>query len=100
MTPEERTELVKDYTWAMVMDLTVDELTTMLSEILADALADMPEANLLKLIEDNYPELLEDDDDDDDDDEEEEEVTVTVSKPSPIANSAPPWAPKGFKNQR
>ena len=93
MTPEERTELVKDYTWAMVMDLTVDELCTMLSEILADALADMPEANLLKLIQDNYPELLEDDDDDDDE-EEEEEVTVTVSK------SAPPWAPKGFKNQR
>jgi hypothetical protein len=95
MTPEERTELVKDYTWAMVMDLTVDELCTMLSEILADALTDMPEANLLKMIQDNYPELLEDDDDDD-----EEEVTVTVSKPSPIANSAPPWAPKGFKNQR
>ena len=93
MTPEERTELVKDYTWAMVMDLTVDELCTMLSEILADALADMPEANLLKLIQDNYPELLEDDDDDDDE-EEEEEVTVTVSK------LAPPWAPKGFKNQR
>ena len=92
MTPEERTELVKDYTWAMVMDLTVDELCTTLSDILADALADMPEANLLKLIQDNYPELLEDDDDDDD--EEEEEVTVTVSKP------APPWAPKGFKNQR
>ena len=99
MTPEERTELVKDYTWSMVMDLTVDELCTMLSEILADALADMPEANLLKMIQDNYPELLEDDDDDDDD-EEEEEVAVTVSKPSPIAKSAPPWAPKGFKNQR
>lgn len=98
MTPEERTELVKDYTWAMVMDLTVDELCTMLSEILADALADMPEANLLKVIQDNYPELLEDDDDEDDD-EEEEEVTVAVSKPSPIANSAPPWAPKGFKNK-
>ena len=89
MTPEERTELVKDYTWAMVMDLTVDELCTTLSEILADALADMPEANLLKLVQDNYPELL-----DDDDDDEEEEVTVTVSK------TAPPWAPKGFKNQR
>jgi hypothetical protein len=98
MTPEEHTELVKDYTWAMVMDLTVDELCTMLSEILADALADMPEANLLKMIQDNYPELLEDDDDDDD--EEEEQVSVTVSKPSPIANSAPPWAPKGFRNQR
>jgi hypothetical protein len=96
MTPEERTELIKDYTWAMVMDLTVDELCTTLADILADALADMPEANLLKVIQDNYPELLEDDDDD----EEEEEVTVTVSKPSPIANSAPPWAPKGFKNQR
>ena len=92
MTPEERTELIKDYTWAMVMDLTVDELCTTLADILADALADMPEANLLKVIQDNYPELLEDDDDDDD--EEEEEVTVTVSKP------APPWAPKGFKNQR
>ena len=92
MTPEERTELVKDYTWAMVMDLTVDELCTTLADILADALADMPEANLLKVIQDNYPELLEDDDDDDE--EEEEEVTVTVSKP------APPWAPKGFKNQR
>ena len=88
MTPEERTELIKDYTWAMVMDLTVDELCTTLADILADALADMPEANLLKVIQDNYPELLEDDD------EEEEEVTVTVSKP------APPWAPKGFKNQR
>ena len=95
MTPEERTELVKDYTWAMVMDLTVDELCTTLADILADALADMPEANLLKVIQDNYPELLEDDDD-----EEEEEVTVTVSKSSPIANSAPPWAPKGFKNQQ
>ena len=92
MTPEERTELVKDYTWAMVMDLTVDELCTTLAEILEDALADMPEENLLKVIQDKYPELLEDDDDDDD--EEEEEVTVTVSKP------APPWAPKGFKNQR
>ena len=91
MTPEERTELVKDYTWAMVMDLTVDELCTTLADVLADALADMPEENLLKVIQDNYPELLEDDDDDD---EEEEEVTVTVSKP------APPWAPKGFKNQR
>ena len=91
MTPEERTELIKDYTWAMVMDLTVDELCTTLADILADALADMPEANLLKVIQDNYPELLEDDDDDD---EEEEEVTITVSKP------APPWAPKGFKNQR
>ena len=100
MTPEERTELVKDYTWAMVMDLTVDELCTMLSDILADALADMPEENLLKIIQDNYPELLEDDDDDDDEEEEEEQVSVTVSKPSPIANSAPPWAPKGFKNQR
>ena len=52
----------------------------------------MPEENLLKVIQDKYPELLEDDDDDDD--EEEEETTVTVSKP------APPWAPKGFKNQR
>tara|TARA_R100001509_G_scaffold59754_1_gene32981 strand:- start:282 stop:560 length:279 start_codon:yes stop_codon:yes gene_type:complete len=92
MTPEERTELVKDYTWAMVMDLTVDELCTTLAEILEDALADMPEENLLKVIQDKYPELLEDDDDDDD--EEEEETTVTVSKP------APPWAPKGFKNQR
>ena len=92
MTPEERTELIKDYTWAMVMDLTVDELCTTLSDILADALADMPEENLLKVIQDKYPELLEDDDDDDD--EEEEETTVTVSKP------APPWAPKGFKNQR
>ena len=90
MTPEERTDLIKDYTWAMVMDLTVDELCTTLADILADALADMPEENLLKVIQDNYPELLEDDDDD----EEEEEVTVTVSKP------APPWAPKGFKNQR
>ena len=92
MTPEERTDLIKDYTWAMVMDLTVDELCTTLAEILEDALADMPEENLLKVIQDKYPELLEDDDDDDD--EEEEEVTVTVSKP------APPWAPKGFKNQR
>ena len=92
MTPEERTELVKDYTWAMVMDLTVDELCTTLAEILEDALSDMPEENLLKVIQDKYPELLEDDDDDDD--EEEEEVTVTVSKP------APPWAPKGFKNQQ
>ena len=92
MTPEERTELVKDYTWAMVMDLTVDELCTTLAEILEDALADMPEENLLKVIQDKYPELLEDDDDDDD--EEEEETTVTVSKP------APPRAPKGFKNQR
>ena len=90
MPPEARTELIKDYTWAMVMDLTVDELCTTLSDILADALADMPEENLLKVIQDNYPELLEDDDDD----EEEEEATVTVSKP------APPWAPKGFKNQR
>ena len=98
MTPEERTELVKDYTWSTVRSMTMDELCTMLSEILADALADMPEANLLKMIQDNYPELLEDDDDDDD--EEEEEVAVTVSKPSPIAKSAPPWAPKGFKNQR
>ncbi|MAC33047.1 MAG: hypothetical protein CME38_05510 [Haliea sp.] len=76
----------------MVMDLTVDELCTTLAEILEDALADMPEENLLKVIQDKYPELLEDDDDDDD--EEEEETTVTVSKP------APPWAPKGFKNQR
>ena len=76
----------------MVMDLTVDELCTTLAEILEDALADMPEENLLKVIKDKYPELLEDDDDDDD--EEEEEVTVTVSK------TAPPWAPKGFKNQR
>ena len=89
MTPEERTELVKDYTWAMIMDLTVDELCTTLAGVLADALADMPDENLLKVIQDNYPELLEDDDDD----EEEEEVTVTVSKP------APPWAPKGFKNK-
>ena len=68
MTPEQRNQLIKDYCYAAVRDLSVNELCEFVVEMMIE--------------------------DDDDDDEEEEEVTVTVSKP------APPWAPKGFKNQR
>ena len=98
MTPEQRKQLIKDYCYAAVMDLSVNELCEFVVELMIDGFAETSDADLITQVKANYPEVLEDDDDDDDADV---GSVVIKSKPvprTPIAKSAPPWAPKGFKN--
>ena len=95
MTPEQRKQLIKDYCYAAVMDLSVNELCEFVVELMIDGFAETSDADLIEQVKANYPEVFEDDDDDDDADV---GSVVIKSKPAPIAKSAPPWAPKGFKN--
>ena len=94
MTPEQRKQLIKDYCYAAVMDLTVNELCEFVIEFMIDGFSETSDADLIKQVKANYPEIFEEEEDDEDN------PVVAVSKPAPIAASAPPWAPKGFKNQR
>ena len=95
MTPEQRSQLIKDYCYAAVMDLSVNELCEFVVELMIDGFAETSDADLIKQVKANYPEVFEEDDDDDD---AEVGSVVIKSKPAPTAKSAPPWAPKGFKN--
>ena len=95
MTPEQRKQLIKDYCYAAVMDLSVNELCEFVVELMIDGFAETSDADLIKQVKANYPEVFEDDDDDDDADV---GSVVIKSKPAPVSKSAPPWAPKGFKN--
>lgn len=94
MIPQQRNQLIKDYCYAAVMDLSVNELCEFVVELMIDGFAETSDADLIKQVKENYPEVFEDDDDDDAD----VGSVVIKSKPAPIAKSAPPWAPKGFKN--
>ena len=98
MTPEQRKQLIKDYCYAAVMDLTVNELCEFVIEFMIDGFSETSDADLIKQVKANYPEIFEEDDDDDDDAD--VGSVVIKSKPAPTAKSAPPWAPKGFKNQQ
>ena len=93
MTPEQRNQPI-DYCYAAVMDLSVNELCEFVVELMIDGFAETSDADLIKQVKANYPEVFEDDDDDDAD----VGSVVIKSKPAPITKSAPPWAPKGFKN--
>ena len=93
MTPEQRKQLIKDYCYAAVMDLTVNELCEFVIEFMIDGFSETSDADLIKQVKANYPEIFEEEEDDD-----KENPVVAVSKPAPIAASVPPWAPKGFKN--
>ena len=94
MIPQQRNQLIKDYCYAAVMDLSVNELCEFVVELMIDGFAETSDADLIKQVKENYPEVFEDDDDDDAD----VGSVVIKSKPAPIAKSAPPWEPKGFKN--
>ena len=97
MIPQQRNQLIKDYCYAAVMDLSVNELCEFVVELMIDGFAETSDADLIKQVKENYPEVFEDDDDDADADADVGSVVIK-SKPAPIAKSAPPWAPKGFKN--
>ena len=94
MTPEQRNQLIKDYCYAAVMDLSVNELCEFVVELMIYGFAETSDADLIKQVKANYPEVFEDNDDDDAD----VGSVVIKSKPAPVSKSAPPWAPKGFKN--